>query len=75
MGKEGLEPPTFSSQRIIAVNVSLFLEQDTRFELALHAWKARVLAANTNPAYTSRKNFKGLEPFLFNYQILKIYPI
>ena len=26
------------------------LEQDTRFELALNAWKASVLTANTNPA-------------------------
>ena len=28
------------------------MEQDTRFELALSAWKADVLAADTNPALT-----------------------
>lgn len=29
------------------------VEQDTGFEPALSAWKADVLAANTNPAYGS----------------------
>ena len=29
----------------------VLLEQDTRFELAPSAWKADMLAANTNPAY------------------------
>ena len=29
------------------------MEQDTGFEPALSAWKADVLAANTNPAYGS----------------------
>ena len=33
-----------------SVTVLCILEQDTRFELAPSAWKADMLAANTNPA-------------------------
>ena len=36
------------------------MEQDTRFELALSAWKADVLAADTNPA--NMVEMTGLEP-------------
>lgn len=44
--------PTVSSTRtLVLARGSVPLEQDTRFELALSAWKADVLAANTNPAY------------------------
>ena len=35
------------------------MERDTRFELALLAWKASVLAANTSPALVRAV---GLEP-------------
>ena len=35
------------------------LEQDTRFELALSAWKADVLTANTNPADLQQKRSVG----------------
>ena len=35
------------------------MERDTRFELALSAWKADVLAANTSPALVRAV---GLEP-------------
>ena len=40
----------FANWSIFIFSIDL-LEQDTRFELALSAWKADVLAANTNPAY------------------------
>ena len=36
------------------------LERDRRFELPLAAWKAAVLAADTNPAYMVP--MAGLEP-------------
>ena len=35
------------------------MEQDTRFELALTAWKAAVLTANTNPADLPQKQLVG----------------
>ena len=37
----------------------LLLEQGTRFELALTAWKAVVLTANTNPADLRQKQSVG----------------
>ena len=39
------------------------LEQDTRFELALSAWKADVLTANTNPADLQQKRSVGTVRF------------
>ncbi len=55
------------------------LEQDTRFELALSAWKADVLTADTNPAYNCeiyglvevgthqcRNRSSHLQPLLFS---------
>lgn len=38
------------------------LERDRRFELPLSAWKADVLAADTNPAYVVPS--MGFEPIL-----------